>query len=194
MPVDPFGYGVEPEYYDPVAYYPDNSYRPYWYDLGVEAIRRGAETAQVIGSGWPSHPSPSPSPSPESATRPQGRPTGIGLVSDVWSELGYAKDLANSGEPYAFATSQLAAGVPVQHLVAALRASKWFVDEGFAKSLNFCWRQLVDETALGGKFRWSGTEWPGETGEPAPPSGRYLLPEGSAYTIAKPKRRIGGIS
>lgn len=63
-----------PEYYDPVSYYPDNSYRPWWYDIGVEAIRRGAETAQVIGSGWPSHPPPVPQIQPQPLPAPYPLP------------------------------------------------------------------------------------------------------------------------
>lgn len=61
-----------PEYYElPVGgqYYDD--YQPWWYDWGMEAIRRGAETAQVIGAGWPSYPQvPQPTPTPQPYPQP----------------------------------------------------------------------------------------------------------------------------
>lgn len=135
----------------------------------------------------------------EEETRPRdiGRSTGIGLVAEAWSSLGYAKDLPNSGEPFTFATAQLVAGVPVEHLVAALRATKWFLDEKLGKGLIFVWRALVDETPIGGTFRYAATDWPGESGaegEAPPRTGRYELPEDSAYTLARPKRRVGALS
>lgn len=59
MPVDPYGYQIADQFYQ------GDDYRPYWYDLGVEAIRRGAETAQIIGSGYPQYPNyPLPTPPP----------------------------------------------------------------------------------------------------------------------------------
>lgn len=65
-----------PEYYElPVSgqYYDD--YQPWWYDLGIEAIRRGSETAQVIGAGWPSIPQiPQPTPTPQPGPQPGPAP------------------------------------------------------------------------------------------------------------------------
>jgi hypothetical protein len=79
MPVDPYGYQ------DQIAdqFYQDD-YRPWWYDLGIEAIRRGAETAQVIGSGYPQFPdyplpvppSPVPLPVPIPGVTPTPQPAG----------------------------------------------------------------------------------------------------------------------
>ena len=71
-----------PEYYE--LPYRDEDYQPWWYDWGIEAIRRGAETAQVIGSGWPTYPTyptpvpapppvPPPSPGPGVAPQPPGQ-------------------------------------------------------------------------------------------------------------------------
>jgi len=52
-----------PEYYElPVA---DQYYEPPWLTLAREGIRRGAETAQIVASGYPSYPSyPTPTPQP----------------------------------------------------------------------------------------------------------------------------------
>lgn len=109
--------------------------------------------------------------------------------------MGFAKDLANSGEPRTFVEASLAAGVPASHLVSALRAAKWFLDEGHAKSLLFTWRTIADETPLDGAFRWSGTEWPGED---MPKSGKVTIDplEGTPYSFAtkKPQHRIGKAS
>jgi hypothetical protein len=54
-----------PEYYAQVAdqyYMPD--YEPAWVTLSREAIRRGAETAQIVASGYPQIPQMQPQPMP----------------------------------------------------------------------------------------------------------------------------------
>jgi hypothetical protein len=62
----------------PAPVYED--YRPYWYDLGIEAIRRGAETAQVIGAGgWPPRQQPAPLPAPLPYPVQQQQPSGAGI-------------------------------------------------------------------------------------------------------------------
>lgn len=73
-----------PEYYE--LPYRDDDYQPWWYDWGIEAIRRGAETAQIIGSGWPTPPSipipqpqPGPQPTPQPGVTPQQQPPGQGI-------------------------------------------------------------------------------------------------------------------
>lgn len=62
-----------PEYYDQVIadQYRDDPYRPFWYDLGIEIVRRGAETAQIASAGWPSYPQiPQPPPTPQPYPQP----------------------------------------------------------------------------------------------------------------------------
>jgi hypothetical protein len=69
-----------PEYYAQVAdqyYMPD--YEPAWVTLSREAIRRGAETAQIVASGYPQIPQipqPYPLPAPVPLPAPgQGQQT-----------------------------------------------------------------------------------------------------------------------
>lgn len=56
MPVDPFGYdyygGLSPDQGGWVPDYGDYN-EPSWRDLISQAIREGAETAQVFGAGYP---------------------------------------------------------------------------------------------------------------------------------------------
>lgn len=123
-----------------------------------------------------------------------GFPTGIALVSEAWSEVGMTRDLAISGEPYAFATGRLADGVPAAHLVEALHAAKWFHDEELARSVFGCWKSIVDETPVGGTFHYAKTPWPGRT---MPKSGKVQIDDPFAGTPneffrpPKPQQRVG---
>lgn len=148
------------------------------------------EEEEVEGEG--EEESPNPPPIDQLPAPKIGRPTGIGLVAQTWESMRFPRDLANSGEPRAFVEAALASGVPAAHLSAGLRAAKWFVDEGIAKSLLFTWQKVVEETPLDGTFRWSGTEWPGDDDGPAPKSKGYDPLEDTAYTLAKRKRVDGG--
>lgn len=122
-----------------------------------------------------------------------GYPTGIGLVDEAWRGVGFTKDLALSGKPYAYATGQLSAGVRAAHLARALRAAKWFSDHGATHSLLTIWENLVDKTPDGGTFRWDGEDAPAEldgeddgNAEAADPLAH------TPYTLAKPKRPKAG--
>lgn len=124
------------------------------------------------------------------------RASGLAEIDRVWSTLGYAKDLANSGEALVVAQAALGAGAPSEHVAAALRAANWFVRAGHAKGLAFCWERLIEQTPLGGAFRWSGVEAPDDPDDddPMPTSGKVTIADpldGTPYTFAKKQHRIG---
>jgi hypothetical protein len=70
-----------PEFYTQAdQYYMPDNYEPPWLTLAREGIRRGAETAQIVASGYPSYPSyptptPQPAPMPAPAPGPGLQPT-----------------------------------------------------------------------------------------------------------------------
>lgn len=126
---------------------------------------------------------------------PVGSGAGIALVSEAWSEVGMTRDLAISGEPYAFATGRLADGVPVDHLVQALHAARWFVDNGAKFSLQTLWFKLVEKTPAGSPFRWDDLEAPSSR----PTSGKVVLADdpfaGTPNEFFRPpkQQRVGRI-
>lgn len=93
MPVDPFGYdyygGLSPDQGGWVPDYGDYG-EPSWRDLISQAIREGAETAQVFGAGYPpgsvnvyapqtGYPTIPPSPGVTPAPVPTATPQGAGI-------------------------------------------------------------------------------------------------------------------
>jgi hypothetical protein len=83
-PYSPEAYG---EYYE--LPYNDQYYEPPWVTIAREGIRRGAETAQIVASGYPSYPNyptptpqpiptpmPAPTPGPGQQTQPTPAPSG----------------------------------------------------------------------------------------------------------------------
>lgn len=141
----------------------------------------GAGTGAVPGTGTVVVP-----------TAPKPR-RGIGVVAEVWDDLGFPRDLANSGETFTYATAVIASGVDADHVARSLRAAHWFVENGAGYSLLTIWKNLVEKTTLGGKFRWDGEEAPDvDAGEP---DGEDPV-AGTGYRLARPKahQRIGRLT
>lgn len=78
--IGPYSPEVYGQYYE--LPYNDQYYEPPWLTLAREGIRRGAETAQIVASGYPSYPQipqpipqpaplPAPGPGPQLAVTPQ---------------------------------------------------------------------------------------------------------------------------
>lgn len=129
------------------------------------------------------------------AKGPQETRSGIGLVCDAF-ESHFGKPFL--GEPLAYATTAIDDGQPPAHVAAALIAADWFVENGAKYGLVFVWRKLVEQTKLGGVFRWDGVEYEPELdGDTTPPSsGSRSVEDALAdtpYTLYKPKaqRRAG---
>lgn len=113
---------------------------------------------------------------------------GLGQIGAVFEDL---RGALIGGDPRDLAEDLLADGVPVEHIVASLRAADWLVENcDLNFGLVFVWRKLARETKVGGTFRFDGHEAPDDLGAE---SGSVSAPtdplEGTPYTLARPKAK-----